>query len=205
MTGKERITKRKIFAYIFLAAAIAVSIGLCVGSLMPAEKSAAVSNDFAQNVGNAMDNIGIEKPAEVAENDDAWHFFVRKLFGHYGAFMGLGVLVAVALILFCKPDWRSRLLVTVAGVVYGFTFACFTEFLQTDLFTTGRGPSFDDVIRDCEGYMTAMLIFAAWLAVMLVRDIVKRVRYGRLLGEEGYNRVAALPAVAADKDGETEG
>lgn len=77
--------------------------------------------------------------------------------------------------------------------------------MQTDLFTTGRGPSFDDVIRDCEGYMTAMLIFAAWLAVVLVRDIVKRVRYGRLLGEEGYNRVAALPAVAADKDGETEG
>ena len=109
---------------------------------------------------------------------------MRKLFGHFGAFLFLGVLATVTFILFRKPGIRS-LLATIGGVaVFGFAFACLTELLQTDLFTTGRGASFDDVITDCRGFFSsALAVLAVWLIVLGVRRILLRKRYGTLLSE----------------------
>lgn len=177
--------KKKIARYVFLAATVVVCVGLCVGSLLPGDVSAATSDNFGSIVDDTLEGAGIDKDEIIAENDiDDWQLFVRKLFGHFGAFLFLGVLATVTFILFHKPGIRS-LLATIGGVaVFGFAFACLTELLQTDLFTTGRGASFDDVITDCRGFFSsALAVLAVWLIVLGVRRMLLKKRYGTLLSE----------------------
>ena len=125
-----------------------------------------------------------------------WLLFIRKLFGHFGAFMFLGVLASVTFLLFSNGSWRSRLTAFAGAAVFGFTFACLTELLQTDLFTTGRGASFDDVITDCRGYfLSALPILVICLVVLAAKEISAARKYGALLKEKDeYLRPATLAA-----------
>lgn len=192
--------KKKIAQYVFLAATVVVCLGLCIGSLLPGDVSATTSDNFGAIVDGTLEGAGIDKDEILAENGiDNWQLFVRKLFGHFGAFMFLGVLATVTFILFRKPGIRS-LLATIGGVaVFGFAFACLTELLQTDLFTSGRGASFDDVITDCRGFFSsALAVLAIWLIVLCVRLILLKKRYGTLLSEAAADIYERDPADDGD-------
>lgn len=180
---KNRPSAKTVIKYIFLAATLIVCVRLCVGSLLPGSTSAASSDNFGAAVDNALSGMGIDKGDVMAgSGTDNWSLFVRKLFGHFGAFLGLGVLASVTFMLFAADTTRSRLLHAGAAAVFGFTFACLTELLQTDLFTTDRGASFYDVITDCRGYfLSALPVLAIWLAVVIGKDIATKRKYGALL------------------------
>ena len=166
---KKKANARTVAKYIFLAATIVICVGLCVGSLLPDETSAATSDNFGGAVEGVLDDIGVST-GDVMDGTGftSWQLFVRKLFGHFGAFMFLGAVASVTFMLFSKDSTRSRLAAFGMAAVFGFSFACLTELLQTDLFTTGRGASFDDVITDCRGYfITCLLFFAVWFAAIM--------------------------------------
>ena len=117
------------------------------------------------------------KKQVFSESVDGWGTFVRKLFGHFGAFLAVGATAAIVAIFYDNGSWKRRLILLAALIVLGFTFACFTELLQTELFTTGRAASFSDVIIDCNGYMpAALIVYGCFLAVSLVIFIVKKLR-----------------------------
>ncbi len=120
--------------------------------------------------------LTVEKQA-FSEGVSGWSLLIRKLFGHFGAFLVLGLLAAGTAIFFDRGTWRGRFL-TVGGLtVFGFTFACFTELLQMDLFTTGRAAAFSDVIIDFSGYWPAAII--VYLAFLLTLAIVALVRLSK--------------------------
>lgn len=114
-----------------------------------------------------------------SENVSGWALFIRKLFGHFGAFLVLGIFAAGTFILFSKKNWKSLLIGFFFAIVFGFTFACVTELFQMDIFTSGRHASFDDVVIDCSGYMPAVLaiygaVFITWFIIAIVRKSKKK-------------------------------
>ncbi len=134
--------------------------------------------DFAQGDGDVTEQftvlLTVQKQA-FSEGVSGWGLLIRKLFGHFGAFLVLGVLAATTAILFDRKSWKVRLVLLAALIVFGFTFACLTEILQTSLFTAGRGASFDDVIIDCNGYLpAALIVYGIFLVVSLIVWLVKR-------------------------------
>lgn len=121
-----------------------------------------------------------------------FHLFVRKLLGHFGAFLVLGILAAGTFILFSSDSWKSRSLHCLGAIAFGFTFACLTELFQSDYFTSGRGASFDDVILDCQGYLIALCaIYIVYFASVLIYRAVRN---------RGNRISEALPRPAADVD-----
>lgn len=202
---KKKANARTVAKYIFLAATIVICVGLCVGSLLPGETSAATSDNFGGAVEGVLDDIGVST-GDVMDGTGFtnWQLFVRKLFGHFGAFMFLGVLASVTFLLFSNGSWRSRLTAFAGAAVFGFTFACLTELLQTDLFTTGRGASFDDVITDCRGYfLSALPILVICLVVLAAKEISAARKYGALLKEKDEYLRPAAPAAADIEEAET--
>lgn len=104
----------------------------------------------------------------------SWGTLVRKLFGHFGAFLLLGVTAAVTAILYDNGSKKRRVLLLAGLIAGGFSFACLTEFLQMDLFTVGRAAAFTDVVIDCSGYMPgALTVYGIFLVVVIIIDIVR--------------------------------
>ena len=117
--------------------------------------------------------LTVERVA-FSETVDGWGQLVRKLFGHFGAFLVVGLLAATTAIFFDKKSWKHRFLTLFRLVLFGFALACLTELLQVDIFTVGRGASFSDVIIDCSGYMPAALIlYGIFLVIALITAIVR--------------------------------
>ncbi len=169
------------------------------GGVLTVTVTVSDSPDFAEGHGNITETYTLSlkiarQPFSTGMSN--WLLFIRKLFGHFGAFMFLGVLASVTFLLFSNGSWRSRLTAFAGAAVFGFTFACLTELLQTDLFTTGRGASFDDVITDCRGYfLSALPILVICLVVLAAKEISAARKYGALLKEKDeYLRPAALAA-----------
>ncbi len=104
-----------------------------------------------------------------------WGTLIRKLFGHFGAFLLLGVLLGTTAILFDKGSWKRRVVVLLLLVLVGFAFAGLTEILQLDVFTSGRGSSFRDVLIDFSGYLPAMLaVYGGFLLISLIVQTVRK-------------------------------
>ena len=193
---EKKANARTVAKYIFLAATIVICVGLCVGSLLPGETSAATSDSFGEKVEGALDDVGVSTD-DVMEGTgySNWQLFVRKLFGHFGAFLFLGAIASVTFILFSKENTLSRIKAFGMAAVFGFSFACLTELLQTDLFTTGRGASFDDVITDCRGYfVTCLLFFAVWFAAIILKHVAAKRRYGALLSSAAADEYERDPS-----------
>ncbi len=108
-----------------------------------------------------------------------WGRIIRKLFGHFGAFLILGALLGTTAALFDKGGWKRRLIIFAILILVGFAFAGLTEILQLPLFTAGRGASFKDVLIDFSGYLpAALLVYGGYLLIRLIAERVKRRKRG---------------------------
>lgn len=156
--------------------------------------------DFSSRDGNLCEEYTIiltvaKQPFSAGVSK--FQLFVRKLFGHFGAFLMLGILAAGTFILFSSDNWKSRSLHCLGAIAFGFTFACLTELFQSDYFTSGRGASFDDVILDCQGYLIALCaIYIVYFATVLIYRAV-RARRKAIAAE-------TVPQPAADTDNDTD-
>ncbi len=111
---------------------------------------------------------------QFSDKMENWGLFVRKIFGHFGAFTVLGMLAGSVACCFDKKSGKRRLLVLAALILFGFAFAGLTEILQLPLFTVGRGAAFSDVLIDFSGYLPGMLaVYGVYLIAVSITERVK--------------------------------
>ena len=90
----------------------------------------------------------------------SYHTYVRKLIGHFSLFFVLAIFAIVVyyrLAEILKPT-KKTLLGTTLTLGAGLLTAGVSELLQSGIFTTGRAPSFNDILIDFAGYILATLI-----------------------------------------------
>ncbi len=128
--------------------------------------------DFSEDGGALTESITLLLKVQRQRYSDGVSGFgrlIRKLFGHFGAFLLLGILAAGVAISFDRGSWKRRLLFVIIFLLVGFAFAGITEILQLPIFTAGRGASMRDVGIDFCGYAPAFLIvYGVFLLVKLI-------------------------------------
>ena len=102
------------------------------------------------------------------------HLFVRKIFGHFGAFMVCSFFALMTMIFFFKNNYLRFGLAFLNGVF----LAVLTEFIQYN--TIGRYGTIKDVCIDLAGYSSMMII----IGVIMI--IIYLVRKGKRNDEKKY-------------------
>ena len=102
------------------------------------------------------------------------HLFVRKIFGHFGAFMVCSFFALMTMIFFLKNNYLRFGLAFLNGVF----LAVLTEFIQYN--TIGRYGTIKDVCIDLAGYSSMMII----IGVIMI--IIYLVRKGKRNDEKKY-------------------
>ncbi len=151
-------------------------------SSKPIEITVEISDDpsFSNENGGLVQGFTLELTVQkqsFSSGVSGWQLFIRKLFGHFGAFILLGVLLGITAALFDNGSWKRRLVILLILTLVGFAFAGLTEILQMPIFTAGRGPSFRDVLIDFSGYLPAMLLFYG--GYLLIRFLAERIKRRR--------------------------
>lgn len=145
------------------------------GTLTPHKKGVATIKMIVDD--GMLDKIEIEvnikvKPQMVIENMQEFFGKMRKLLGHFGAFLVLGIFSTFTYLLYFQDKkwfWSVPL-----NFVQGFALASLTEWIQT--FTPGRWGCWEDVLLDTSGFMCSALILTilVLLIYLLKKQISKR-------------------------------
>ena len=134
--------------------------------------------DFSEKDGALTETITLLLKIQKQKYSDGITGFatmIRKLFGHFGAFLLLGLLAAGTAISFDGGSWKRRLFFLILFLVIGFLIAGLTEILQLDIFTSGRGASFRDVGIDYFGFAPAFTaVYGAYLFVKFLLSRKKK-------------------------------
>ncbi len=83
--------------------------------------------------------------------------FVRKVIGHFGLFVVLGIGLATSLFMLLKPRWLYAIIAPVLGLLS----AMLSEALQLPAITTGRYASWTDVAIDFTGSLVGIVLVTA--------------------------------------------
>ena len=106
-----------------------------------------------------------------------FYYWVRKSFGHFGAFLALGIFAALTYHTLFPKSTKGKMLAFVVCLIAGFAVAGLTEIFQLPYFTTGRYCSFDDVILDFQGYCcSAIPIFTVILLVKIIPKLFSKIK-----------------------------
>ena len=103
-----------------------------------------------------------------------FYLWVRKGFGHFGAFLVLGIFATATYYILFAKTLKGKLFGFAVCLFAGFAVAGITEILQLPIFTAGRTASFKDVMLDFKGYCCSSLVL---YAVIFVVHFVKHFRY----------------------------
>ena len=131
---------------------------------MSSGKSTAIGTVVAETINNIAASFG-EKQPPITDMNSFLAFF-RKLVGHYGAFLLLGIPSSF----FFLIGFNNKSLMWSAPVnfVHGLFMAALTEFIQ--LFTPGRFGAWSDIGIDFAGYCTSSVIISiVFVAIYLTR------------------------------------
>ena len=104
-------------------------------------------------------------------------YWVRKSFGHFGAFLVLGIFAALTFIILTPKSLLAKITALIACLVSGFAVAGITELCQLPKFTTGRYCAFSDVLLDFRGYSYSVIaIFAIVIVIYSIKLLVKFIK-----------------------------
>ncbi len=152
-----KISKQyQILRFIFLVIFIISCVVLLVEAFTPGAKSADKSNVVSDTIANVINNVSeaITKQPKIT-NMEEFRALIRKLVGHYGAFLFMGIFAALTFMMYFRYNkWWVFWVKTGALITYGFGFAALTEAAQ--LITPGRAGVFSDVLIDFSGFMTSV-------------------------------------------------
>lgn len=144
----------KYLRYLFLVCYIFITLVIFTKALENSEKSQASSDQVTDIV---VDTINGVTPGDnsITDNFDIEEIkvFIRKVIGHFGLFLVLGVFSTLTYFYFSNKKYISLIIILIVGIL---TAAC-SELLQ--LFADGRNPSFIDIIVDYLGYFIPVIIF----------------------------------------------
>lgn len=93
-------------------------------------------------------------PRSVIENINAFNAFIRKLLGHFTAFLILGIFSTMFYLL--AFDQKHWLWSTPVNFLSGFALAGITELIQ--LYTPGRAGVWSDVWLDFRGFISSAIV-----------------------------------------------
>ncbi len=152
----ELSKKYKIIRLIILILFIISCAILLIEAWTPGLQSADKSNAVSDTIANVINNVSeaITNQPKIT-NLEEFRALIRKLVGHYGAFLIMGIFAALTGMMYYKRDkwfifWIKALII----VVFGFLYAGLTEIIQA--FTPGRYGVMTDVFIDFSGYMTSV-------------------------------------------------
>lgn len=167
---------KNIFKISVICIYICLVIVLILQALKPGVESSEISNDFANSVGNIISQM--EKPAtenadpQIVQNFYAW---VRKAFGHFGAFLVLGIFASATYYMLFAKSTKGKIVGFLVCMFAGFAVAGLTEILQLPMFTPGRTSSFSDIWLDFKGYCcSSLVIYAIIFVVHFAKMLSKR-------------------------------
>ena len=148
---------RSLKNYIYLIGYILVIIYLCVMASQNAVKS-------AQSSGQIIDILNKTPPyqhiSSKVPNLDA---VTRKLLGHFLLYSLLGLFSFLTYYSFFK----NKNIALTANLVSGFIIAVLTEIIQ--IFAQDRGPAFQDVIINYEGFLMAQACILLIVSFYLIK------------------------------------
>jgi len=143
---------RLIILILFIISCAILLIEAWTPGLQSADKSNAVSDTIAKVINNVSEAI-TNQPKIT--NLEEFRALIRKLVGHYGAFLIMGIFAALTGMMYYKKNkWFIYWIKALIIIVYGFLFAGLTEIIQ--VFTPGRYGVITDVFIDFSGYMTSV-------------------------------------------------
>ena len=105
-----------------------------------------------------IENFTVTKTISVKYS---YHTYVRKLIGHFSLFLVLAIFATIVyyrLAEMLKPN-KKVLLGTTLSLGAGLLTAGISEFLQSGIFVSGRGPSLSDVGIDFLGFILGTAIY----------------------------------------------
>ena len=155
---KDRKAGVRVALAILLALVIIFDAVLIYEAANPGEMSSGKSTAIGTAVAEAINNIAISFGEEHPPITDMNSFlaFFRKLVGHYGAFLLLGIPSSFFFLVGFNNKslkWSIPL-----NFVHGLFMAALTEFIQ--LFTPGRFGAWSDIGIDFAGYCTSSIIIS---------------------------------------------
>ena len=144
----ELSKKYKIIRLICLIIFIISCVILIIEAATPGSDSANKSNAVSDAIASAINNISeaITKKPKITNLDEFRHF-IRKLIGHYGAFLFMSIFATLTgMLYYVRKEWK----------IYWIKVIILTELIQ--LLVPGRAGNFKDVFIDFSGYMTSCSI-----------------------------------------------
>ena len=117
--------------------------------------------------------LEIEK-IPFSETIKNFYLWVRKGFGHFGAFLVLGIFATATYYILFAKTLKGKLIGFAVCMFAGFAVAGITEILQLPIFTPGRTASFKDVMLDFRGYCCSSLVL---YAVIFIVHFAKQIRH----------------------------
>ena len=151
--------KHRRINLLFTATSLLWSVFIWSNSLKTAAESGEMSGGFLSFVNGILSNI--------SPNLALTEHFIRKS-AHFCEFAFLGILLALAVSLYCNKVRLPHILIP---AVSAFSVATIDEFLQ--LFSDGRSCQFSDVMLDFSGACTGLL------AVHLIFYLIRRKKRSR--------------------------
>lgn len=114
-------------------------------------------------------------PITLKDTIENFYYVVRKMVGHFGAFLVLGIFGSLSYYILFKKNLKDKLGAFVVSLIAGFAVAGITEILQLPYFTEGRYCSFNDVLLDFEGYCVSTIpIFAIIIILHFIIPLIKK-------------------------------
>ena len=142
----------KYLKYLFLVLYIFATLLICYKSLENGTISSESSKEVTDTIIGSVDNIlPSEEPITNKISFDKLHILVRKLIGHFGSFLVLGMLGCLVCFLFIYEKKFSILTTLLIGALT----AILSELLQ--FIPDNRYPSVKDVLIDCCGYFVGII------------------------------------------------
>ena len=132
------------------------------------------STSYGDEITSASFTLTVD-PITFKDNVKNFYRWVRKGFGHFGAFLVLGIFASWSYCILFSKNTKGRIFSFLVTLIAGFAIAGITEILQLPIFTAGRYCSFDDVMLDFRGYCTSSLaIFALVFAVHFIKLFIAK-------------------------------
>lgn len=156
----------KPIKYILLVMIICLDGYLIYHSFLKGNASSDYSEKTTEVVVDTVEKIDPNKENILSKIDfNKLHLIVRKLFGHFGAFLICGLIFTLMILLFIKNNYLRFFLI----ITHGILLAGLTEFIQ--LHIEGRYGSLKDVMIDMAGYLVPVIIT---LVIMIVTYFIKK-------------------------------
>ena len=154
-SSQNQSVKFNVAKWIFFGLSVSLSLFLIINGAIPGETSAAESNGISAIIANVINAIKSDTITDA--NFNGFAQVIRKLLGHFLAFLVDGVFVSLACYFFLiKTNWYKFYYPIVISLGTGLIVASISELLQ--VFTNERYGSFVDIGIDMGGFVIGAAI-----------------------------------------------